>query len=563
MLSLFLFCIFFFLTHDLLSKGFFNDERELSALKDNSPHHGHTTQPPDLSPRAPAEFEETGGLIITWAGFEEELREIVRYSAGGGLSIYILTDDPVEVQDYLIKGGVFLENVSFVQIPFNSAWIRDYGPKSIYLDGSDDLAFIDWVYNHPRPLDNSVPENVADYLNLPVYQITSGQERLVHVGGNLMVDGHGTAFSSELILAENGTLTENQIDNAMYDYLGVDRYIKTEMLPDDKLHHIDMYMKLLDEETLLVGEFPEGVPARSYIEANLQYILDNYESCHGRPYNVVRIPMSPCPQGKYPPNADLRTYTNSLILNNMVLVPQFHDASLNAEALAVYEDAMPGYQVIGINMEGMAHSSGAIHCLSRGIAANDPVFISHAPIRNANPDETITVEAEISNADGINNAVLYWRTDRKSFFQQKEMSLQGGVYKAGISGQPPHTEIYYYISATNNNKKTITKPFTAPAGTYTFSVGDKTPVEQPEETVAFNAYPNPSEGNFNLILPRVNETIDIVIADMHGKPVYENSIESNEFDYSYPVSLENVSPGIYLIRITWQQNSETERIVII
>lgn len=39
--------------------------------------------------------------------------------------------------------------------------------------------------------------------------------------------------------------------------MGIDRYIKMDELPYDGIHHIDMHMKLLDEETLLVGEYPQ------------------------------------------------------------------------------------------------------------------------------------------------------------------------------------------------------------------------------------------------------------------------------------------------------------------
>lgn len=36
--------------------------------------------------------------------------------------------------------------------------------------------------------------------------------------------------------------------------MGIERYIKMQTLPYDGIHHIDMHMKLLDEETLLVGQ---------------------------------------------------------------------------------------------------------------------------------------------------------------------------------------------------------------------------------------------------------------------------------------------------------------------
>ena len=44
----------------------------------------------------------------------------------------------------------------------------------------------------------------------------------------------------------------------------------------DGIHHIDMHMKLLDESTLLVSEYPTGVADGPQIEANLQYVLSNF-----------------------------------------------------------------------------------------------------------------------------------------------------------------------------------------------------------------------------------------------------------------------------------------------
>ena len=78
-----------------------------------------------------------------------------------------------------------------------------------------------------------------------------------------MTDGFGTAFASELIWEENDSgneygvtvKTEEEIDQIVQDWLGVDTYIKMDNLPFDNIHHIDMHMKLLNEETLLVGDF--------------------------------------------------------------------------------------------------------------------------------------------------------------------------------------------------------------------------------------------------------------------------------------------------------------------
>ena len=84
--------------------------------------------------------------------------------------------------------------------------------------------------------------------------------------------------------------TEEEIDQIVQAYHGVDTYVKMDVLPYDGIHHIDMHMKLLDESTLLVSEYPTGVADGPQIEANLQYVLSNFTTKWGTPFDVVRIP---------------------------------------------------------------------------------------------------------------------------------------------------------------------------------------------------------------------------------------------------------------------------------
>ncbi len=446
---------------------------------------------PDSPPRTPGEYEEAMGVIVTWAAYSHELREIVKY-ASNTVWVYIITDNVGGVQNFLINGGVSLDNIIFVQAPFNSVWVRDYGPQSVYLDDGDELAFVDWSYNRPRPQDNQVPQFMAGFLGLPIYEMAYQSTLVTATGGNFMADGHGKGFSSKLILSENSGLTEAQIDQVFYEYKGIETYIKMDELPYDNISHLDMHMKLLDDETLLVGEFPQGVSDGPYIEANLNYLLSNYSTPYGRPYNVVRIPMAPSPTGNYPPNAHYRTYTNSVILNNVVLVPTY-GSYVDSDALSIYEAAMPGYEIVGINMSNVIPASGAIHCITREIAATDPIFIAHPAIR---PEDISVgnqeIKAYIQNEAGIDQAQVFWTTDPDAGFNSLDMVLENDTFYTHIPAQACNTEVHYYISATNNHGKTIKRPFVAPEGYYSYAAeggvigfnADKTSVEV-GETVTF------------------------------------------------------------------------------
>lgn len=476
-----------------LPKGLTHEEEKIYDQYIREFSYGNkNAQPPATPPRSPAEFEEMGGVIITWASYQDELREIVRH-ARERVTVHLITDNITYVQNYLTQGNVPLDNIVFYDMPFNSVWVRDYGPHSIYLDETDELAFADWVYNRPRPQDNLVPQNLAEELGISIHQMSNNPNRLVATGGNFMSDGHGTGFSSELIVAENPVLTVSQINDIAHSFLGIDRYVLMDELPFDNISHIDMHMKLIDEETILFGEFPDGVSDGPQIEENIQYILDNYTTCYGREYKIERIPMIPSPSGSWPngswSGASYRTFTNSLILNDLVLVPSYYNTSLNEQAVEIYQELMPGHEVILIDMEDVIPASGAIHCISKEIAATDPIFISHAPVRESRTDE-VKIEATIRNANGIVSASVFYSLNGEDFFAEIPMTAEGDNYSATLPTLTCGTRVNYYISATNSNK-TITKPFAAPADFWSFTIdgepadfiADQSSVETEEEVI--------------------------------------------------------------------------------
>jgi len=450
------------------------------------------SDPPPLTVRGMAEWEELEGVIITWTSFQSILRQIVDYAQDEG-KVFIICSDSNSVKTYLQAGGVPLYNIEYLITSFNSIWVRDYGPWNAY--DADTLNIIDWIYNRPRPADDVTPVFFANYYGVPIYQTTSPPYNLIHTGGNLMIDGHGTAFSSQLIINENPTKTEAEIDTIMNKFLGVDRYIKMTNLPFDVIHHIDMHMKLLDEETLLVGQYPPGVADGPQIEANLQYILNNFQTCFGRPYKVVRIPMPP-ENGQYPPQGDYRTYTNSMIINKTVIIPTY-EFQYDTTAFRIYREAMPGYKIVGINSNAIIPSLGTIHCIVKEVGVKDPVFISHAKMDSvvvtADP---IEIKAVLKTKSGIAESFVYWTSDTTAGFNSTIMNfITGDTSSAFIPAQVNGTEIFYYVSATSNSGRTVNKPIVAPEGFYKFivenSVTTITENNSVGEFILFQNYPNP------------------------------------------------------------------------
>jgi agmatine/peptidylarginine deiminase len=566
---------------ELLPRGF--SPAELQWLSENKTVPGATafgiTEPPPQPVRAMAEWEEMQAMVVTWRSNKPILAQIIQ-AAKEEVRVIVVNDDLADCQTELTNFDVDWQsgNVEFLQAPSNSVWIRDYGANPVYLNGVDSLALVDWIYNRPRPLDDIIPDAVGSYFGLPVYSTTEAPYDLAHPGGNNFSDGMGTNFSSKLVLLENGfgnqwgtsNHTEEGVDSIMERFYGIDRYVKFDVLPYDGIHHIDMHMKLLNETTLLVGEYPEGVPDRAQIETNLQYLLDNFTTPFGTPYRVIRVPMPP-KNGLYPSlGAPLRTYVNSFIVNKTVLLPTYEE-QYDTTALRIWRDAMPGYRIVGINCNGIIDAGGAIHCIVKEVGVQDPLLIQHRPLEDivgTNPP-AYQVDAWVRHRSGVAGATLYFTTDTTAAWQSLGMALENADsnrWSAAIPQQPAGSTVYYYIHAIANSGKQVVRPLVAPEGWFRFRIHPTTAVQ---ETVAASAqlgniYPNPASAL--TCVPVQSEgggEATIEINDLLGRrmeTVFSGRLPAGISRHYFDAG--QFPTGVYLVTLRGGGSTETRKTII-
>ena len=77
------------------------------------------------------------------------------------------------------------------------------------------------------------------------------------------------------------------------------------------------------------------------------------------PLRVIRIPMPGYPENYW-------SYTNSLIVNNSVIVPTYN-ADEDETALQIYQKAMPGHRIVGVYSSEPMINGGAVHCTTKSI----------------------------------------------------------------------------------------------------------------------------------------------------------------------------------------------------
>lgn len=555
--------------------GMSNEERVLlSNDYQSSTSFNAIITPPPVPVRAAAEWEEVQTLFITWTSFPAILREIIK-NAQQECRVIVVCTDSNTVKTNLTTNNVPMTNVGFLQKPYNTIWLRDYGGNTVYENEVEDRLFVDWIYNRPRPKDDTIPAAIASMYNIPHYSTTTPPYDLVGTGGNYMSDGRGTAFASKLILNENqGTgfsptpKTEAQIDSIMHDFLGINygRYIKMETLPYDGIHHIDMHLKLLDEETLLVGEYPQGMADGPQIEANLQYILANYNSVFGTPYKVVRIPQPP-ENGVYPNTSGAyRTYANWIFVNKMILMP-FYETQYDTTAVRILEAALPNYNIVGIPCNDIIQQSGAIHCITHTLGIDNPLLISHQPLEDTyNTATPYPITALIAHRTGISAANVMYRLNNTGSFLPITMTNTGqNIWTANIPAQSVGTEIAYYIDATATSGKQQVRPITAPGGFWDFKVLGGVAVENGiGEMGILPIFPNPAAALTCIPIKMdkpIAATIDMY--DVLGKKVqtiFEGMMPAGESKYFFFAN--KLTSGVYSVVLQTANQRYVQRVVV-
>ena len=564
------FSIFYLTAQEELPKGLTETERELlPQFQFNSLV---ISDPPEGPVRAAAEWEEVEYLVIRWTNaYQNILRQIVEVGVQE-CKVLITTQNESSVTNYLSNQGVDLTNVEFLNTGSNSIWIRDYGGNTIYSEDVGERALTDWIYNRPRPLDDIMPTQHATMVGMPIYVTDTGTNDLVNTGGNYMSDGLGNAFASNLILEENepgnpynvSAKTEEEIDAIMNAYMGIENYIKMETLPYDEIHHIDMHMKLLDEETILVSKYPEGVADGPQIEENIDYVLSNFQSPFGTPYEIKWIDAPPSSSGSYPDTGGYyRTYSNAVFVNKSLIVPTYRP-EVDEPALDYLRELLPGYNVVGIDVdnsnEPLIASLGAIHCITHTIGVDEPLWIVHQPINEVPTSNTsVSINAMIKHISGINNATVYWREAGESEFNQLSMTIIGDDNWSVDLLIPSGAEsIEYYIEAEANSGKSLARPLVAPEGFWTFTVANLSNEEWADNNISA-PYPNPASEEVSFQLNQIEGAVKVSIYNILGQKL--NSTTIVEANGTLTLGLNKEWRGTLLVTFEGDFGKVTKKII--
>ncbi len=418
------------------------------------------TDPPAGQPRFVAEFEPMQGVMIRYPlGIPTNL--VTQMSNNCHVYCIVDSDFQNQAQNTFQSAGVNMSNVTFVNAPTDSYWVRDYGPWYIFEDRQP--AIVDNVYNRPRPNDDNISGVFANFWNIPMYGMN-----LEHTGGNMMEDGRGHGVSDDLVLQENG-YNETNVRNKMRDYLGIDPYHITIDPQGDYIAHVDCWGKYLAPDKILIARLPESNPRYPYYEEVAEYFATT-NCCWGYPYRVYRVDE--------PGGYTLAPYTNSLILNKTVYVPLGSNNTYNQQALAVYQEAMPGYEIVGVNSGNPGwQNTDALHCRTRGVMDFEMLFVDHRDVVFGEQEwqDSIAVTSKFIAYSGQNlkqdSLLVYYSIDGGAY-QVAHMTATGtpDEYVGYIKGYQDNSEIDYYVFGADESGRRYTQPVFADLDPHRFTM---------------------------------------------------------------------------------------------
>lgn len=354
-----------------------------------------------------------------------------------------------QARNELSEVGANLDNITFLDMNLDDDymyWVRDFSPFYVFNDL--DLSVVDFTYNRPyRTEQNSVPKKLATYFDMSYSKMD-----IVHTGGNLMQDGRGTAFSDDLVVSENNN-NKAKVLKQMKDYTGTDNYVITIDPQGDYIAHIDCWAKIVAPDKIIVAKLPKSNSRYKYYEQVAEE-LANTKCCYGYNYRIYRV--------EEPGGDTVAPYTNSLIANGHVYMPLGQNETYNQKALQVYQEALPGYEVIGMQGFSFNHdlsflNTDALHCRTHEVPDDDMLFIDSREVSNGEvelEDKYLIKTNIVSYANGEideKNVKIHYSINNEEFIEESMIRYENtSNFVYYFENLKSGDDVRYYIDATDS-----------------------------------------------------------------------------------------------------------------
>ncbi|MGY1520451.1 agmatine deiminase family protein [Luteimonas sp. A482] len=334
--------------------------------------------------RFPAEWEPQSAVLIAWPNADTDWADrlgevedtyIAMVAAITRFQPAIVCVADADVEAYararLSSARVQMDQVRFVEVPYDDTWLRDSGPITLH-DGDGfrlmDFRFTGWGGKFDARQDDQLVERLH---GLGIFSNSSRQAvDFALEGGAIETDGAGTLLTTWTCLGERHPgATREQLDQKLAGWLAQDRVLWLDhghLEGDDTDAHIDTLARFAAPDAIAYQACDD--PSDSHYPG-LQAMaaeLAALRTADGRPYRLFPLPW---PKPVLDEGRRLAaSYANFLIINGAVLMPAYGDPA-DADAAAVLQQAFPDREIVQVPCRPLIWQNGSLHCVTMQLPA--------------------------------------------------------------------------------------------------------------------------------------------------------------------------------------------------
>jgi len=336
-------------------------------------------------PRLPAEWEKQDGTLITWphkySDWVDSLDDIdqtfcllAKTICQFQKLVIVCFDQSHQkyISQLLTSQLIPLNNITFLCIPTNDTWMRDYGP--IFLSGENktinEFVFNGWGNKYSSDLDNAVSQHL--YKNKLFPDADLHNHDFVLEGGSIDCDGRNTLLTTSACLltkTRNPLFKKENINHFIEKTLGIKKILWLDygyLSGDDTDSHIDMLARFVNASTIVYIKCTDKEDEHYNDNLKMEHQLRELKMDNGDPYNLVPLPFTDPIYSQEDGRRLPASYANFLIINHAVLVPTYNDIH-DKEALDILATCFPDRKIIGIPFLSAIEQNGSLHCLTMQI----------------------------------------------------------------------------------------------------------------------------------------------------------------------------------------------------
>lgn len=347
-------------------------------------HHKRNKMQESLKRVMPAEWEKQRLVLLSFpheetdwhdpddsTQLEASLSPFIRIAQAIAYAepVYIICKDKEKISNMFCS----TRNMTFIEIPTNDTWIRDYGYISI--KENDEIKLLDFTFDgwggkFEAALDNSVNQT----LHQKGYMGVTPLETIDFVleGGSIESDGQGTILTTSECLCNpnrNGGLTKAQVEVKLQETLGATRVLWLDhgyLAGDDTDSHIDTLARLVNTDTIMYVKCDDQSDEHYESLKKMEEQLQTFKTDDGESYTLVPLPMSDAvhdDEGNRLP----ATYANFLITNKALIYPTYGTPQ-DKVAHEIFTAQFPDKEIIPVNCLKLIEQGGSLHCSTMQVA---------------------------------------------------------------------------------------------------------------------------------------------------------------------------------------------------